>query len=101
MFNVFLCRYYVHYCRGESKLILVASLIQSCLFGLLTIYHLVVLFVMFSVHASFGGEITAKNVATALSFLLLLRATSIFCFVHAVLHLSDGSVAVERIQVSN
>ena len=89
----------IYYCRVESKLVLIANLIQSCLFGLISIYHLVVLFVMFSVYASTGGEITAKSVATALSFLLLLRATSIFCFTLAVLHLVDGSVAVERIQV--
>ena len=94
-----LCGEKFNFCRVESKLIVFANLIQSTLYALLTTYHLVALFVMFSVYASAGGEVTLRSVSTALSLVLLLRASALYFFILAVLRLSEGSVAVERIQV--
>ena len=54
---------------------------------------------LFSVHASTGGEVTPKSVFTTLSFVLLLSRTTVFFFVNAILTLLDGQVALTRVQV--
>lgn len=74
-------------------------LIRACNFGVTMVSVTVILFVMFSVYAANGGELTPKKVFTLLSLLLLLRISAVHNVVVGVYDLFDGKVGFSRIQV--
>ena len=91
----------ITYHRMESRLIQFAGLIRAGLYGFELVFHIIVLYVTFSVYASTGGEVTSRKVFTTLSLILLLRLTSVFFFMNAILTISEGTVAIKRLQVCN
>ena len=80
-------------------IIVKGALIQSLNLGYFSFSLPVILFVTFSVYASGGGTLTPKRVFTTLSLLSLIRVTSVHFIVQAALTLSEGRVAIQRIQV--
>ena len=56
---------------------------------------------LFSVFAATGGELTPKRVFTTLSLLITLRFTTVHYFVKNVLAITEGRVAVVRLQVGS
>ena len=80
-------------------IIIKGAVIQALNLGFFSFSLPVILFVTFSVYASVGGTLTPKRVFTTLSLLSLVRVTSVHCIVLASFTLSEGRVAIQRIQV--
>jgi hypothetical protein len=57
------------------------------------------MFLLFSVFTAIGGELTPKRVFTTLSLLIVLRLTTVEFFILNVLAMTEGRVAVVRLQV--
>jgi hypothetical protein len=59
----------------------------------------VIMWLVLTVHTSFGGDLSTRQVFTLLSLLTSLRL-SFYFFVLALLGFSEGRVAIQRIQVA-
>ena len=92
--------YIVFLCRSEIWLIFKGSIIRSINLGYFSFSIPTTLLLLFSVHHFTGGELTPKAVFTALSFLTTVRFTIFHATALAVIHTTEGFVAVNRIQVS-
>ena len=57
------------------------------------------MFLLFSVFATTGGELTPRNLFTTLSLLIVLRLSSVDYVVQNILSMSELQVAVTRLQV--
>ena len=105
MFGFFhVCAYvcvcmFVCVCRREIWVVLQGSIIRALNLSCFTVYVPLAMFAMFSVYAASGGLITPKRVFTILSLLSVARLLSIHLFIIEVLLISEGIVALKRIQV--
>ena len=85
--------------RSELMIIVKGALIRGLNIGFYSFSLPVILFVTFWIYASVGGTLTPKRVFTTLSLLSLVRLISVHFIVQATLLLSEGIVAIQRIQV--
>ena len=85
--------------RSEFWILLKGSMIRAFNLGYFSFSLPLLLFVVFSVYTSTGGELTPKGVFTVLSFLTGLRLTGFHYAVKFTLTASEANVALKRIQV--
>ena len=83
----------------ESRIILQGGLIQGFSLGLTFTSLTLLMFFIFTAYTANGGELTPKKVFTTLSLLIVLRLTSVYFFIENVLAMTEGRVAVVRLQV--
>ena len=87
--------------RKESKIILQGGMVRASGLGYTFVSLTLLMFLVFTVYIVTGGELTPKKVFTTLSLLIVLRLTSTHFFVQNVLAVTEGRVAVVRLQVSS
>ena len=85
--------------RSEFWILLKGSMIRAFNLGYFSFSLPLILFVVFSVYTSTGGELTPKGVFTVLSFLTSVRLTGVHFVVACSLMTSEAHVALKRIQV--
>ena len=86
--------------RKESRIITQASMIQVVNSVLFYTSISLLSFTTFSTYASLGNALSPKKVFTAITLLSFIRLYCVQFFVLAFLGLSELSVAVKRIEVS-
>ena len=87
--------------RKESKIITQGSLLFACNFSVSLITHGILSFVVFSTYAGLGNVLTPKKVFSTLVLLFFIRLYFLHLLLYCLLHISEMSVAVKRIQVSS
>ena len=85
--------------RSEFWVLLKGSMIRAFNMGYFSFSLPLILFVVFSVYTSTGGELTPKGVFTVISFLIGLRFTGFHFVVKLILAASEAHIALKRIQV--
>ena len=83
----------------ESHIILQGGMVRGSSLGFMIVSLTILMFLVFSAFTASGGELTPKKVFTTLSLLIVLRLTTVHFFVQNVLAVSEGRVAVVRLQV--
>ena len=58
-----------------------------------------IMYIVFAVYTSTGGELTPKKVFTTLSLLIVIRLTTVHFFIQNTLAMVEGRVATIRLQV--
>ena len=86
--------------RLESTLILKGGLVRAFSLAFMIVSITIMSFIVFSVYTGTGGILTPKKVFTVLSLLINLRLTSVHFVVQNALAMSEGHVAISRIQVN-
>ena len=89
------------YCREESKIITQGSLVYAYNYSVSFITLGILSFVVFSTHVGLGNVLTPKKVFSTLILLFFVRLFFLQLVLYCLLHISEMSVAVKRIQVSN
>ena len=87
------------YNRLESTIILKGGIVRAFSLAFMIVSITIMTFIVFSVYTGTGGVLTPKKVFTILSLLITLR---LFCVHYAVknaLFMTEGYVALSRIQV--
>ena len=97
MYNI-VCYYTLLY-RKESKIITQGSLVYACNYSLSFITLGILSFAVFSTHAGLGNVLTPKKVFSTLTMLFFIRLYFLQFVLYCLLHISEMSVAVKRIQV--
>ena len=85
----------------ESRIIFHGGMVRGSSLGFTIVSLTLLMFLLFSVFAATGGELTPKRVFTTLSLLIVLRLTTVHFFVQNVLAMTEGRVAVVRLQVGS
>ena len=85
--------------RMESKIILHGGMVRASSLGFTFVSLTLLMFLLFSTYTATGGELTPKKVFTSLSLLIFLRLTTVHFFIQNVLAMTEGRVAVVRLQV--
>ena len=85
--------------RKESRIIFHGGMVRGSSLGFTFVSLTLLMCLPFTVFAATGGELTPKNVFTTLSLLIILRLTTVHFFVQNVLAMTEGRVAVVRLQV--
>ncbi len=86
--------------RKESLIILKGGLVRAFGLAFMIVSVTIMTFLVFSVYTATGGILSPKKVFTVLSLLLILRLTSVHFLVQNSLAMSEGFVAISRINVS-
>lgn len=86
--------------RIESVIIFQGGLARAISLGFMIVSIVLMMFIAFSVYTGSGGILTPKKVFTVLSLLTVLKLTSVQFMVLNALSISEGRVALTRIQVS-
>lgn len=86
-------------CRKESYLVLEGGIIRAIGLGFITTSIPIVMFIVFSVYAATGGELSPRKVFITLSLVIVTRLVAVQWSVHNVLNLFEGWVAIVRLQV--
>ena len=86
-------------CRHESNIIFQGALIRACNLGFMIVSVTFITWLVFTVYVTTGGTLTPKKVFTTLSLVTFLRLTSIHFVILNALGMSEGRVALKRIQV--
>ena len=87
--------------RKESKIITQGSLVYACNYSFSFVTHGVLSFLVFSVYAGSGNVLTPRKVFSTLILLFFARLYFLQFVLYCLLHISEMSVAVKRIQVTN
>ncbi|XP_064396708.1 ATP-binding cassette sub-family C member 4-like [Halichondria panicea] len=83
--------------RKESLIILKGGLVRAFGLAFMIVSVTIMTFLVFSVYTATGGILSPKKVFTVLSLLLILRLTSVHFLVQNSLAMSEGFVAISRI----
>lgn len=87
--------------RKESKIITQGSLLYACNYSFSFVTHVVLSFLVFSVYAGSGNVLIPRTVFSTLILLFFARLYFLQFVLYCLLHISEMSVAVKRIQVIN
>ena len=90
----------LHSYRHESKLILKGGIIRACGLGSVNIAVTAAMYLVFTVYAATGGELSPGRVFSTLSLVIVVRLIALQWNVHNVLNSFEGWVALVRLQVS-
>ena len=83
----------------ESKIIFHGGMVRASSLGFTFVSLTPLMLLIFSAFTATGGELTPKKVFTTLSLLIVLRLIAFECFALNVLAMTEGRVAVVRLQV--
>ena len=90
---------FIIFFRREMSFILRSSIIRAIYLALFVTFLPTTMFLMFSVHAALGEEITKRKIFVTLSLLAVFKIYFNYIFVFAVSQLSEAAVALKRIKV--